>query len=300
MRVFSFFEINFPDANQSFGVVSLPDFATRHPEGRDAGFSVDAALTQASGVGYRPGFDAYRGQLIAALGRAGLAAARERQCTGSSMAPNGTIGGWPALNVAVRQEWASAGVGVVDMCYETEDWMGTAHEAVGVSNLSAFSLKWARIVSEYPARQAWQGKHGYIELFNEIDTLHPGAGTGDQYMSAAQAVAYGLGGRVKLLCGVVTDSVHDGWRDAAANNGLLEVCDGFSFHSYRSPAAEESLVAIFRNWIASRGSPAFPLFVTEAGTQADDWKSSSGQNCSTAAPHCNGDTPGGYFCYNNA
>lgn len=105
---------------------------------------------------------------------------------------------------------------------------------------------------------------------------------------------------MKLLCGVVTDSVHDGWRDAAANNGLLEVCDGFSFHSYRAPEEEERLAASFRNWLASRGAPTFPLLVTEAGTQYDDWKSSSGQKCSTAAPHCDGDTPGSYFCYDGS
>jgi hypothetical protein len=129
----------------------------------------------------------------------------------------------------------------------------------------------------HPARRAWTKNGGFIELFNEIDT-DASAGTGDQYMSAAQAVAYALhGSGVKLLCGVVTDSVHDGWRDAAADNGLLDVCDGFSFHSYRSPADEEKLVAIFRNWLASRGAANFPLLITEAGTQSDDWKSSSGQ-----------------------
>ena len=58
-------------------------------------------VTQASGVGYRPDFATYRAQLISALGRMGLAAARERQCTGSSMAANGTMSAWPALNIAV-------------------------------------------------------------------------------------------------------------------------------------------------------------------------------------------------------
>lgn len=298
-----FFEISFAEVGQSFGVVSLPAFQQRHPSGqRDAVFSVDAALTQASGIGYRPDFSAYRSQLIESLGRVGLAAARERQSTGCAMAANGTIGEWPALNVAVRNEWAAAGVGVVDLSYETEAWMGTQPGASVVQNLSAFALKWRKIATTYPARNAWtQNQFSYIELFNEIDS-DASAGTGDQYMAAAQAVAYALHGTgVKLLCGVVTDSVHDGWRDAAANNGLLEVCDGFSFHSYRTAADEERLVGIFRNWLASRGSPAFPLLVTEAGTQSDDWKSSSGQSCSASKPQCSGtEIPGGWYCYNDA
>jgi hypothetical protein len=66
-----FYTVSFPDLNQSFGVVCLLDFATRHPEGRDAAFSIDAAMTEATGVGYRPDFDAFRGQLISSLGRFG-------------------------------------------------------------------------------------------------------------------------------------------------------------------------------------------------------------------------------------
>ena len=300
-----FFEVSFAEVAQSFGVVSLPLFAARHPEGRDGSFSVDAALTQASGVGYRPDFAAYRSQLIEALGRLGLAAARERGCTGSTMAADGTMSEWPTLNVDVREEWAAAGVGVVDLCYETAnitEWSGVEPGASIVKNLSAFALKWHAIAHTYPARRAWtDNRFSFVELFNEVDS-DASAGTGDQYMAAAQAVTYGLrGSGVKLLCGVVTDSVHDGWRDAAADNGLLDgVCDGFSFHSYRAPSEEEKLVATFRNWLASRGSPSFSLMVTEAGTQSDDWQSSSGQKCSAAEPQCAGETPGGWFCYNDA
>ena len=93
-------------------------------------------------------------------------------------------------------------------------------------------------------------------------------------MAVAQASAYGLHAGwasavpshqhpIKLLCGAITDSAHDGWRDAAADNGLFEVCDGLSYHSYRPPQDEEKLAAVFRNWLASRdGHGDFPLMVT--------------------------------------
>jgi hypothetical protein len=138
-----FFEVNFPELNQSFGVVSLPEFTTRHPEGRDAAFSIDAAMTQGIGVGDRPSMTTYASQLISSLGRVGLAAARERQCTGVAMAANGTMGDWPALNVAVRAEWAAAGVGVVDLCYADDAWMGSQPGASGPGPpgwLSALSI----------------------------------------------------------------------------------------------------------------------------------------------------------------
>ena len=68
---------------------------------------------------------------------------------------------------------------------------------------------------------------------------------------------------IKLLCGAITDSAHDGWRDAAADNGLFEVCDGLSYHSYRPSQDEEKLAAVFRNWLESRdGHGDFPLMVT--------------------------------------
>ena len=49
-----------------------------------------------------------------------------------------------------------------------------------------------------------------------LQDIHSGVGAADQYMSSVQAAAYGLaqGGdtKTKLLCGVVTDSAHDGYR----------------------------------------------------------------------------------------
>lgn len=164
--------------------------------------------------------------------------------------------------------------------------------------MSAFALKWRRVAEDYPARSAWNSPHSYIELFNEPDALPTKPGTADQYMAAAQAVKYGLvhsnstaGAQpiIKLLCGVVTDSVHDGWRDAAAN-GLFEVRDGFSFHTYRDPGDEEKLVAVFRNWLAFRGHPNFPLVVTEAGSP-DLWQSETKQ-ARTSTSSC----PAGFFC----
>lgn len=145
-----FYEVRFAEVDQAFGIVSLPLFRERHPEGRDPSFSIDAALTQASGVGSRPDFDSYRAQLIESMGRMGLASARERQSTGAVMAANGTMSEWPALNLAVRSEWAAAGVGVVDLSYGTADWMGAQRGASVVRNLSGFALSWRRIATTYP------------------------------------------------------------------------------------------------------------------------------------------------------
>ena len=60
-------------------------------------------------------------------------------------------------------------------------------------------------------------------------------------MASVQAAAYGLaaGGdtTTKLLCGVVTDSAQEGWRQGMADNGLFSVCDAVSFHSCECEAA---------------------------------------------------------------
>ena len=164
-----FFEVTFPDlGNQSFGVVSLPDFAARHPEGRDAAFSIDAALTQASGVGstIRPNYPAYRQQLISSLGRLGLASVRERGCAGAAMAPNGSVS-WAPLNTAVRSEWHRAGIGVVDLCFGEEKWMGREAGGKTVTNLSALALKMRRLASSFPARDSWDHQHSFIELWSK-------------------------------------------------------------------------------------------------------------------------------------
>ena len=101
-----FFEINFTlpsGAHSTFGLVSQPAFAKRHPEGRDPAFSVCAFLSLASAgpswswnaggylqpqdtaqdfsgrnlSNYRPDFAAWRQQTIGVMGSLGVASVRE-------------------------------------------------------------------------------------------------------------------------------------------------------------------------------------------------------------------------------
>eukprot|EP01047_Picozoa_sp_COSAG01_P034804 COSAG01_NODE_2633_length_7333_cov_89.156760_2_plen_166_part_00 len=110
-------------------------------------------------------------------------------------------------------------------------------------------------------------------------------GAADQYMASVQAAAYGLarGGdnRTKLLCGVVTDSVHDGYRQGMLDNGLLSLCDAVSFHSYdHSPLnwqgddhTDREIVGQWRAFLAANGKAGMPIMCTEAGSQHFTWDS---------------------------
>lgn len=224
--------------NSSFGVVALPAFkAATRP---DPVFSVCSFLSLAAfGPGWtpfnggfaqpdsptwgdprgppafaswRPEFTQWRQQIVGVLSRLGVASVREWGVgsDGGVFFQNGSLNFKPVA-MQIRAELAAAKIGIVDLELGPEAWMGLLHQFA--RNLSAYSWKWQSEAQLWPKRGGVQ--RDYIELYNELD-IHSGVGAADQYMSAVQAAAYGLaqGGdtTTKLLCGVVTDSVHDGYR----------------------------------------------------------------------------------------
>jgi hypothetical protein len=143
--------------------------------------------------------------------------------------------------------------------------------------------------------QRYRGpQRDYIELYNEVD-IRMGSGGADQLMASVQAAAWGMaqGGdnTTKILCGVVTDSAHDGFRQAMADNGLLSVCDAVSFHAYdHSPLnwdgddhSDLEIVGQWRAFLAASGNAGLPLMCTEAGTQQHTWDSAR-EKCDPGNP----------------
>ena len=213
-----------------FSVVSFLSLGTDGPSWtpENGGFAQADSPTwgQPKAFGnYRPEWTQWRKQIIGVLSRMGVASVREWGVgsDGGVFLQNGSLTFKPVA-MEIREELAAAKIGIVDLELSPEAWMGVDWGGKQFArNLSAYSWKW-KVQSEL-----WQSSAGvqrdYIELYNELD-IHSGAGSGDQYMAAVQAAAYGLakGGdtKTKLLCGVVTDSAHDGWRQSMVS--LFWVC----------------------------------------------------------------------------
>ena len=294
--------------NASFGVVVMPPLppATQ----RDPVFSVCSFLSLAAfGPGWtpmnggfaqpdsptwgdptgppafsswRPEFTQWRKQIVGVLARLGVASVREWGVgsDGGVFLENGTLAFKPVA-LEIRAELSAAKIGIVDLELGPEAWMGLLHQFA--RNLSAYAWKWQTQAQLWP--KASDGiQRDYIELYNELD-IHSGVGAADQYMSSVQAAAYGLaqGGdtTTKLMCGVVTDSVHDGYRQGMLDNGLLSLCDAVSFHSYdHSPLnwqgddhTDLELVGQWRAFLTDNGAPGMPIMCTEAGSQQFTWDS---------------------------
>ena len=293
--------------NASFGVIVQPSFASSHPgQRRDDVFSVVSFLTLAeqgpswgpgSGgfpqpngkMNYRPDFTVWRQQIIPLLGRMGVGSVREWGVAseGASFFANGTMVFQPAA-LEIRKELAAAGIDIVDLNLGLEPWMGVDGVAYP-RNLSAYSWKYRVEAERYPVKRA------YVEVYNEMD-IHAGGGSGEQLMTVVQAAAYGLaqGGdnATKLVCGVITDSVHESFMQALVDNGLLALCDAVSFHSYDQSNlnvlgddhSQLAIVGQLRAFLAASGRPGMPLFVTESGTQQHTWDSTRGYPCNSRVP----------------
>lgn len=223
-------------------------------------------------------------QIISVLSRLGIASVREWGVgsDGGVFTPEGNLT-FNSVAMQIRKELAAAHIGIVDLQLGPEAWMDVSWGGQQFArNLSAYSWKWKTQAELWT--NAGGVKRDYIELYNELD-IHSFAGSADQYMATVQAAAYGLaqGGdtTTKLLCGVVTDSVHSGWRQGMADNGLFSVCDALSFHSYdHSPLnwqgddhSDLEIVGQWRGFLAANGNVGMPLMCTEAGTQQFTWNS---------------------------
>ena len=111
-----FYEIEFPAAKQSFGVVSLPQFAGA----ADPFFCVDSALS------WLVRDEALREGLLRVLHRGGIGMSRERLSWAQVNPADGSWQWETAMGYdRVRRGHAQQGVAVLDMCHDAPAWMGS-------------------------------------------------------------------------------------------------------------------------------------------------------------------------------
>lgn len=252
-----FYEIEFPATNQRFGIVALPAWQGQAEEF----FAIDGALS------WLVRDDATRDGLIRVAQRSGIRMIRER-LTWGAVQPSADRNDWetPARFDTLRRACAKHGLEVLEMAHDAPAWMGRVEKYP--QDLVAAARSWQAIAGHW--RPAWGG----LEIWNEPDIFFGGNLPADQYVPLAKAIAHAMFEKhidVPLVGGVVAHCNRE-FLDTAAENGLLDAIDAFSFHFYGPALEMEGLVARYREWLQAHSASTFghrgermPLWLTECG-----------------------------------
>jgi hypothetical protein len=113
----------------------------------------------------------------------------------------------------------------------------------------------------------WRPTWGALEVWNEPDIFFGADLPADQYTALAKTLAYATAGQsppLPLVGGVVAHHNRP-FLDNAANCGLLDCVDVFSFHTYGRAPEMQGLVGNYREWLKAHDRAAMPLWITECG-----------------------------------
>lgn len=245
-----FWELGFPNG-QTFGIVSLPAF-----EGtRDNFFAIDGALS------WLVDDDKVREELVQAARRCGITMIRERVRWGDIEKKEGTFD-WQTHRryEKIRQYCQTQGISVLELFHDAPDWTEKIEKYPG--NLNKTVKSWQTI------GERWKTTWGALELWNEPEISFGAELPADQYVPIVKALAFSYEQRTDVsvpLFGGVMAHFQKRWLRTAAENGLLDAIDGFSFHTYGTACSIEKLAADYRNYLTEFSHESMPLWLTESG-----------------------------------
>ncbi len=258
-----FYEVEFPESEQSFGIASQPAFVNgiangeeerQFPREKDPFFAIDAAFTWLV-----PDLNS-RDDLINNASRMGITTYRERISWGR-IEPNEGAFNFDADNHSeqVRELPRKYGVSMLEVFHTTPDWTGRVGKYP--LDLCKTSESWDAIASH------WSSKWDSIEIWNEPDISFSGNLPADQYAPVVKTVAASIGRHspsTKIVGGVLA-SYQDSFMECLAANEVLDSCDVFSFHTYCHAPVMQNVCSQFCAWLTKIGQEWKPIWITECG-----------------------------------
>lgn len=245
-----FYEIEFPAAEQRFGVICQPAFEGE----RDPFFAIDSAMS------WLVHDDATREGLVKVLARSGVPMSRER-LNWAEINPDADRWDWesPRRYETLRRVCRREGIEVLEMFHGTTRWAG----AVGKypEDLVGTARAWQEIARRLGP--TW----GAMEVWNEPDISFGDNLPADQYVALVKTFAYAFQQEkvATPLVGGVFAHFNRQYLDNAARNGLLDLVPIVSFHTYGRAPGMEDLIERYRHWLVDHGRPSMPLWLTECG-----------------------------------
>lgn len=272
-----YWELQNSGTDQAFGIVSLPAFCEEKEESRqklqeivDPFFAIDGAM---SWLVCGPNADQKRDELAQIARRSGIGMLRERlswnECQSAAGPQN--VHCEPNRHYdSSRKSTAAHGVLVLELCHDAPAWMPKTAEKYP-QNFHEMRDSWDVFT------QKWNRTWGGMEVWNEPDISFGAFLPADQYVPLLKTIAYQqqnsdaekqklaqTGTRTPIVSCVMA-TYHRPWLDSAAECGVLEACDVFSFHTYSRAPDMEKLFSLFQSWLRDSGYPTKPMWLTECG-----------------------------------
>lgn len=261
-----YFELELPETGQTFGVASQPAHCPNEAllateaskrndlRQRDPFFGIDAAST------WLVHDNQAREDLIRNARRIGIATYRERVSWGRIEKEEGVFDfEGDGQSEFVRKTAQKYDVPVLELFHNSPTWM----ERVGTYpvDLIKTANSWGVISKNW--EQYWNS----IEVWNEPDISFSGNLPADQYVPVLKAVAQEMerqGVDTPVVGGVIA-SFRDDFMDCLADNGMLDACDIFSFHTYCRAYDMENVSLRYHNWLVKNKAEWKPVWITECG-----------------------------------
>ena len=260
-----YFELELLDSQQVFGIASQPSFCPfestetkevdlKESRRRDPFFGIDSAST------WLVSDDKTREELIRNARRMGVATYRERLSWGALEPQEGSLDfQGDRRSEFVRTTAKKYDVPILELFHSAPGWM----ERVGTYpvDLIKTANTWGTIGKRW--NQTWNS----FEVWNEPDISFSGNLPADQYVPVLKSVAqeFKREGIETPVVGGIIASFRDSFMDSLAENGGLDACDIFSFHTYCRAYEMETVCLQYHNWLVKNKSEWKPLWITECG-----------------------------------
>lgn len=261
-----YFELEIPATEQTFGVASQPAFFpedaimaedAKKKNGlreRDSFFAIDSAST------WLVRNDKARDELLANAKRMGLATYRERVSWGTTEPVEGSLNYNGDRNAEKAREIAyKYDIPVLELFHDAPSWTGKIGKFPRDLNKTAAS--WGKI------SKRWNKYWNSFEIWNEPDISFSGNLPADQYVPVLKTVAQELAreGVSTPIVGGIIASFNDSYMDTMAENGALNACDIFSFHTYCRAYDMEAVMMRYHEWLVKNRVEWKPVWITECG-----------------------------------
>ena len=253
-----FFELVLPGSDQTFGVACQPSYWEANRSGmedqRDSFFAIDSAST------WLVQNDSAREDLLKNARRMGLATYRERLNWSRIENKEGCFNfEGDNRSESLRMLAKQNDMPILELFHDAPDW--TSRIGKFPEDLIKTADAWGTIGKRW--NQYWNS----IEVWNEPDILFSGDLPADQYVPVLKTVAneFSRQGIETPIVGGIIASFRDDYMDSLAENGAVDACDYFSFHTYCRAYDMEDVCIRYLRWLEKKDAEWKPVWITECG-----------------------------------
>lgn len=249
-----YYELTLPESNQTFGVACQPPYDATTVRERDAFFAIDAAST------WLVHDDSVREALLKNARRMGLATYRERLNWIRIENKEGVFDfEGDNRSEKLRKLAEQNGMPVLELFHNAPGWTGLVGKFP--EDLIKTSDAWGVI------GKRWERYWNSFEVWNEPDIGFSGNLPADQYVPLLKTIAneFARQGIETPIVGGIIASFRDDYMDSLADNGALDACDYFSFHTYCRAYEMENVSLRYLRWLEKNNAEWKPVWITECG-----------------------------------